>query len=205
MKFYVITILFLTFYNSVQSQLITETVVPNKFGKYLFVKNHQKSLEDFRFKIPEGFEYLREGNDNSVIKIFRKKISSNKLDFFGKKIYYNIDFGITVLKWRDYPKYKMLLNKSDLEIKKIILNNSKSRDKTVDPNESRYFYEINNNFWTIVVTWSNEKNLYVIICQSYSNQQTIQFSFMTDLDLKNDINVDVNNLKSLIDTFEFVN
>jgi hypothetical protein len=204
-KFCIKTLLFITFCNSVQSQNITESVVPDKFEKYLFVKNHQKSLLDFKFKIPEGFEYLREGKDNSVIKIFRKKKISNKLDFFGKKIYYNIDFGITVLKWRDYPKYKMLLNKSDLEIKKIILNNSQSHDKTVDPNEFRYFYEINNNFWTIVGTWSNEKNLYVIICQSYSNEQTIQFSFMTDLNLKNDINVDVNNLKSLIDTFEFLN
>ena len=180
------------------------SIIPNKLGDYYYVYKHTKSITNFRFKLPQGFIEYRDGRDKNVIKIFRKSIPAKKRNIFGEEIYYHTEFGITIFKWKDYPKYKKFLSMSDEEIKRVIINNSNSRGKNNDPNEFIDFYDINNRFWMITGTWSDEKNLYVIICSHYTNKQSIQFSFLTNLENMKVIKDDIINLKKLIDTFEYL-
>jgi hypothetical protein len=202
--------LFLTIFliniSVVNSQSKEESIVPNDFGEFYYVKNHSKSLRDFRFKLPNGFEVFRDGRDNSVVKVFKKMVSTGKVDFFGNPILSKtVEFTITTLKWKDFPKYSKILNMSDIEIQNVMIENLKMRDKNIDPNEFFKFYNVNNQFWTIVGTWSNEKNLYLIMCNHYSNKQSTQLSFhSTTIPRQKNIIYDIKNIKLLIDSFEFL-
>lgn len=196
--------LFILATNIAFAQCVDKSIVPNYFGEYFYVRNNPKSINNFKFKIPKGYEYFRDGRDNNVIKIFRKNVDTKRLNFFGEKIYNLVEFGVTVINWKDSPKYNNLNNMSDNEIKELIIKNSKSRDKGVDPNEFQSTYEKNQKFWFITGTWSEEKNLYLISCNHFSRGQQIQFSFFSTYTLKKDINCDIVNIKLLIDTFEFI-
>tara|TARA_B110000240_G_C13408338_1_gene414074 strand:- start:367 stop:972 length:606 start_codon:yes stop_codon:yes gene_type:complete len=179
------------------------SVVPDKIGDYYNISNHPKSITNFGFRVPQGFNKYREGRDNSVIQIFRKTDYSNRLDISGKKVNSSIiEFSITVLKWRDFSKYKMMLSMSDSEIKELMIRNISGRDKSVDPNEFVVFYEKNDLFWVITGTWNEEKNLYLIMSVNYTNKQSIQLSFMTTF--KENTDEDVKNIKKLIDSFKYL-
>jgi len=135
------------------------SVVPEKFDDYYYVSNSPKSLSNFKFRIPEEFYEFRDGRDNNVIKVFRKYDFSDRIDISGNKVNSSIiEFTITVMKWRDSPKYNMMLSMSDSEIKDLLIDNTnKHRDNNIDPNESTFFYEKDNLFWMITRTWSKEK------------------------------------------------
>ena len=77
-------VLFLLFNLSVKSQSDIKSVVPNQLGDYFQVFNHPKSLSNFKFKTPYGFNKYREGRDNSVIQIFRKIDNYQRIDVSGK-------------------------------------------------------------------------------------------------------------------------
>tara|TARA_B100001142_G_scaffold194614_2_gene193613 strand:- start:49 stop:660 length:612 start_codon:yes stop_codon:yes gene_type:complete len=179
------------------------SVVPEKLGDYFYVSNNPKSLTNFKFRIPEGFQENRDGRDNNVIKIFTKTISSNRLDISGNIINSSqIEFGITVLKWRDDPKYKIFQSMSNSEIKEMTESNLEKRDGTTDPNEFFRFYKKNNLWWSISGSWNTEKNLYLIMTSLYTHEQSIQLSFLTNT--KEDIREDIKNIKKLIDSFEYI-
>ena len=179
------------------------SVIPEKLGDYYYVSNHPKSLTNFSFRIPQGFTEYRDGRDNSVVKVFRTTDFTDRLDVSGNKVTSSIiEFTITTIKWRDFQKYKMMLSMSDSEIKELMIDNMKGRDKNIDPNEFVFFYEKNNLFWTIVGTWSEEKNLYLIMSTFYTNKQSIQLSFHTNI--KGDVDKDVKNIKKLIDSFKYL-
>ena len=83
-----------------------------------------------------------------------------------------------------------------------MIGNIESRNKTIDPNEFHVFYEKNKLFWIITGTWSEEKNLYVIMSTYYTNEQSIQLSFVTTI--KGNVEKDIMNMKKLIDSFQFL-
>ena len=179
------------------------SVVPEKLGDYFYVSNHPKSLTNFSFRIPYGFTEVRDGRDNNVIKVFSKTDYSERKDLSGDIVNNSIVyFTIGTPKWRDNPKYKMMLSMSDSEIKELIIDNMKGRDKTIDPNEFVVFYEKNDLFWSITGTWSEEKNIYLIITALWTNKQSITLTFYTNI--KGDIDKDVNNIKKLIDSFKLI-
>ncbi len=196
-------VLFLLFNLSVKSQSDIKSVIPNQLGDYFQVFNHPKSLSNFKFKTPYGFYKYREGRDNSVIQIFRKIDNHQRIDVSGRKVNNGvINFGLTVLKWKDFSKYKMILSMSNSEIKELMIGNIESRNKTIDPNEFHVFYEKNKLFWIITGTWSEEKNLYLIMSTYYTNEQSIQLSFTTTI--KGNVEKDIMNMKKLIDSFQFL-
>ena len=47
-----------------------EIVVSKTYGKEIII-NSKKSLSNFKFNLPLGLKYLREGKDNTTIKLFR--------------------------------------------------------------------------------------------------------------------------------------
>lgn len=179
------------------------SVVPEKLGDYYYVSNHPKSLTNFSFRTPQGFNEYRDGRDNSVIKVFRKTDYSERKDLSGNKVNSSIiEFTVTVMKWREFPKYKMLLSMSNSEVKELMINNMIGRDKSVDPNEFTVVYEKNDLFWIITGTWSEEKNLYLILCNHPTNKQSTQLSFHTNI--KGNIEEDVKRIKKLIDSFKYL-
>ena len=185
------------------SQSENESIISEKLGDFFEVLNHPKSLIDFTFKIPQGFDEYRDGRDNSVVKVFRKIDYNENIDLSGKKLNSSkVEFTVTVLKWKDFPKYKMMLSMSDSEIKELIIKNMKGRDKSIDPNEFSVFYEKNGLFWTISGTWSKEKNIYFIGSLLYTNKQGINLTFHTNT--KGDVNKDIKNIKKIIDTFKLL-
>ena len=196
-------VLFLLLNLSVYSQSDIESVIPNEIGEYFEVFNHPKSLSNFKFKIPYGFYKYREGRDNSVIQLFRKIDNRQRIDVSGRRVNNGvIEFGVTALKWKDYSKYEAMLSMSNAEIKELMIGNVESRDKTIDPNQLTVFYEKNELFWIITGTWSEEKNLYIIMANYYTNEQGIQLSFMTTI--KGNIEKDIINMKNLIDSFQLL-
>ena len=69
-------------------------------------------------KVLLGFNEYRDGRDNSVIKVFRKTDYSKRKDLLGNIVNNSItEFTVTVMKWREFPKYKMLLSMSNSKIK----------------------------------------------------------------------------------------
>ncbi len=106
------------------------------------------------------------------------------------------------MKWRDFPKYKMLLSMSNSKIKELMINNMIGRDKSMDPNEFVSVYETKDVFWIITGTWSEEKNLYLIMSTHYTNKQGIQLSFTTNI--KGNTEEDVKRIKKLIDSFKYL-
>lgn len=196
-------VLFLLLNLSVYSQSDIESVIPNELGEYFEVFNHPKSLSNFKFKIPHGFYKYREGRDNSVIQLFRKIDTHQRIDVSGRRVNNGvIEFGVTALKWKDNSKYEAMLSMSNAEIKELMIGNIESRDKTIDPNQFTVIYEKNELFWIIMGTWSEEKNLYVIMANYYTNEQGIQLSFMTTI--KGNIEKDIINMKNLIDSFQLI-
>ena len=196
-------VLFLLLNLSVYSQSDIESVIPNEIGEYFEVFNHPKSLSNFKFKTPYGFYKYREGRDNSVIQLFRKIDNRHRIDVSGRRVNNGvIEFGVTALKWKDYSKYEAMLSMSNAEIKELMIGNVESRDKTIDPNQLTVFYEKNELFWIITGTWSEEKNLYIIMANYYTNEQGIQLSFMTTI--KGNIEKDIINMKNLIDSFQLI-
>lgn len=178
-------------------------VVPKTLGDYYNISNHPKSLTNFGFRVPQGFNEYRDGRDNSVIKVFRKNDYSKSKDLLGSKVNNSIiEFTVTVMKWRDFPKYKMLLSMSDSKIKELMINNMIGRDKSIDPNEFVVVYEKNDLFWIITGTWSEEKKIYLIMSVYYTNKQSIQLSFTTNI--KGNIEEDIKNMKKLIDSFKYL-
>lgn len=178
-------------------------IVPKNLGDYYKISNHPKSLTNFGFRIPQGFNEYRDGRDNSVIKVFRKTDYSKRKDLLGNTVNNSItEFIVTVLKWREFPKYKMLLSMSNSKIKELMINNMIGRDKSIDPNEFFIVYEKNDLFWIITGTWSKEKNLYLIMCTHYTNKQSIQLSFTTTI--KGNVEEDVKRIKKLIDSFKYL-
>lgn len=178
-------------------------IVPKNLGDYYNISNHSKSLINFGFRIPQGFHEYRDGKDNSVIKVFRKTDYSDRKDLSGNTVNNSlIEFSVTVLKWREFPKYKMLLSMSNSEIKELLINNMNGRDKSIDPNEFSVVYEKNDLFWVITGTWSKEKNLYVIMSTHYTNKQSIQLSFLTSV--MGNVDEDVKRIKKLIDSFKYL-
>lgn len=178
------------------------TIVPNKFSQYFYVYNNTKSISNFRFKLPYGFKTLRDGRDNSTIKVFKNRRYLGKTDFFGNPISKYTEFSITTLKWRDFPKYHKMMEMSDIEIQKMMrerFKNRNYRDEVVE------FYNNNNQSWTILVTWNKEKNIYIVSTWNYSNKQAIGLSFEESLPLEKDIKSDIRNIKLLINSFEFLN
>jgi hypothetical protein len=179
------------------------SVIPNELGDTFIISNHPKSLTNFSFRIPVGFVPFREGRDNSLIQIFTKTDYSERLDISGEKVNSSvIQFAVTVMKWADFPKYKMILSMSDSEVKDLMIKNMKSRDKSIDPNEFSHIYEKNNLSWIISGSWNKEKNLYLIAAVLSTNKQSINFQFITTY--KENIDLDVNNLKKLIDSFKYI-
>lgn len=196
-------VLFLLLNLSVYSQSDIESVIPNELGEYFEVFNHPKSLSNFKFKTPYGFYKYREGRDNSVIQLFRKIDNHQRIDVSGRRVNNGvIEFGVTALKWKDNSKYEAMLSMSNAEIKELMIGNIESRDKTIDPNQFTVIYEKNELFWIITGTWSEEKNLYVIMANYYTNEQGIQLSFMTTI--KGNIEKDIINMKNLIDSFQLI-
>ena len=178
------------------------TIVPDKFSQYFYVNNNTKSISNFRFKLPYGFKTLRDGSDNSTIKVFENRRFLGKTDFFGNPMSKNTEFSITTLKWRDFPKYNKMMEMSDIETQKMMherMKNRNYRDEVVE------FYKNNNHSWTILVAWNKEKNLYTVTTWNYSNKQAIGLSFIGGLPLEKDINSDIRNIKLLINSFEFLN
>ena len=181
--------------------------VSKNLGDYYNISNHSKSLTNFRFRLPQGFEEYRNGRDNSVIKVFRKTDYSKRKDLSGNIVNNSItEFTITVMKWREQsrksPKYKMLLSMSNSEIKELMINNMIRRNKSIDPNEFISVYETNGVFWIITGTWSEEKNLYLIMSVHYTNKQSIQLSFTTNI--KGNTEEDVKRFKKLLDSFKYL-
>ena len=181
--------------------------VSKNLGDYYNISNHSKSLTNFRFRLPQGFEEYRNGKDNSVIKVFRKTDYSKRKDLSGNIVNNSItEFTITAMKWREQsrksPKYKMLLSMSNSEIKELMINNMIGRNKSIDPNEFVSVYETNGVFWIITGTWSEEKNLYLIMSVHYTNKQSIQLSFTTNI--KGNTEEDVKRFKKLLDSFKYL-
>lgn len=178
-------------------------IVPKNLGNYYNISNHSKSLTNFGFRIPQGFNEYRDGRDNSVIKVFRKTDYSKRKDLLGNTVNNSItEFTVTVMKWREFPKYKMLLSMSNSNIKELMINNILGRDKSIDPNEFFVFYEKNNLFWIITGSWSEEKNLYLIMSTLYTNKQVIQLSFTTSI--KGNKEEDIKRFKNLINSFKYL-
>ena len=180
--------------------------ISKNLGDYYNISNHSKSLTNFGFRLPQGFDEYRNGRDNSVIKVFRKTDYSKRKDLSGNIVNNSItEFTITVMKWRELsresPKYKMMLSMSNSEIKELLINNVR-RDNKLDPNEFASVYESNDVFWIITSTWSEEKNLYIIVSVHYTNKQSIQLSFTTNI--KGNIEEDVKRMKKLLDSFKFL-
>ena len=184
----------------------SDFIIPNKFGEYFYVNNNPKSISNFRFKLPYGFKILRDGRDNSTINVFRNRRLLEKIDFFGNPIVRDVEFTITTLKWRDFPKYQKMMEMSDVEIQKMMLERFKNRNIR---DEVVKFYEKNNQPWTILVAWNKEKNLYIISTSNYSNKQAINLTFKSSISgeslSEKDINSDIRNIKLLINSFEFLN
>lgn len=203
-------VLFLLLNLSVYSQSDIESVIPNELGEYFEVINHPKSLSNFKIKTPYGFYKYREGRDNSVIQIFRKIDNHQRIDVSGRRVNNGvIEFGVTALKWKDNSlkwkdnsKYEAMPSMSNAEIKELIIGNIESRDKTIDPNQVTVLYEKNELFWIITGSWSEEKNLYIIVANYYTNEQALQLSFMTTI--KGNIEKDIINMKNLIDSFQLI-
>ena len=181
--------------------------IPKNLGDYYNISNHSKSLTNFGFRLPQGFDEYRNGRDNSVIKVFRKTDYSKRKDLSGNIVNNSItEFTITVMKWRELsresPQYKMLLSMSNSKIKELMINNMIGRNKSIDPNEFVSVYETNGVFWIITGTWSEEKNLYLIMSVHYTNKQSIQLSFTTNI--KGNTEEDVKRIKKLLDSFKYL-
>lgn len=83
-----------------------------------------------------------------------------------------------------------------------MINNMIGRNKSIDPNEFVSVYETNGVFWIITGTWSEEKNLYLIMSVHYTNKQSIQLSFTTNI--KGNTEEDVKRFKKLLDSFKYL-
>ena len=178
-------------------------IVPENLGDYYNISNHSKSLTNFGFRVPHGFNEYRDGGDNSVIKIFRKTDYSKRKDVSGNIVNNSItEFGVTVIKYRDFPKYQKFLSMSNSELKEQTTNNLIGRDKSIDPNEIIVLYEKNDLFWVIMGSWSEEKNLYLILAHLFGQKQIIQLSFMTTI--KGNKEEDVKRMKKLINSFKYL-
>jgi len=191
-------------YSSMSIFSQNESVVSENYGKEIII-NSKKSLSNFKFNLPLGFKYLREGKDNTTIKLFTKGINIGRVDFYGNEITKSIEFGVSSIKIKDYPKFKILINKSYSQIKILLESNIlKRKNKSIDSNEFSELYETNNSIWLIGGTWSEEKMIYTIIAQRYSQnlKQIISFEFYCNF--KGDKILDIINIKKLINTFKFL-
>lgn len=198
-------ILFNSFFLFSQNEIIpTVEVLSNK--KFHII-NHPKSLINFHFNLPNGYHEYREGNDNTLLNIFKKKYGvTDKTDFYGNKIYEREDvFSITILKYQDYPKYKKLLLMDSEQINDLIKTNLLNRDKVKFPNEFYDFYETNGRFWIITGSWDKEKNIYMISSSTYLKNQSINFIFTTKEHLHIYKKSDVTNLKKMVNSFKIIN
>ena len=82
------------------------------------------------------------------------------------------------MKWKDFPEHQWLLSMSNQKIENYFYNKMMDR-KILYPNELNEVYKKNDKMWFITCDWDKEKNMYVIIGTTYSNKQTIGFSFMS--------------------------
>ena len=191
-------------YSSISIFSQNESVVSENYGKEIII-NSKKSLSNFKFNLPLGFKYLREGKDNTAIKLYTKNIKIGRVDFYGNEITKSIEFSVGAFKFKDYPKYKILINKSYSQIKRLLESNIlKRKNKSIDSNEFSELYETNNSIWLIGGTWSEEKMIYAIIAQRYSQtlNQIEAFTFICRF--KGDKTLDIINFKKLINTFKFL-
>ena len=198
-------VLFNSFFLFSQTEIIpTVEVLSNE--KFEII-DHPKSLINFHFNLPKGYHDSRDGNDNTLLKVFKKKHGeTGKTDFYGNKIYKREDeFSLTILKYKDYPKYNKLLSMDIEQINDLIKTNLLNRDKVKFPNDFYDFYEINGRFWSIFGSWDKEKNIYMISSSTYLKNQSINFLFTTKEHHHIYKKSDVTNLKKMINSFEIIN
>lgn len=166
-------------------------------NKIYYVRDDPKSLTDFSFQIPPGFEERSGERKETTIKIFEKSVlnKDNNQNIDSTKVF----FSVLVFKWSDFPKYKKFLSMSESEITNTFLENLKNRDGSIDPNEFFEVYKSYERDWVIMGTSDKKKNLSMIGTNYYSNQQNIGFMFMSTF--KDDFNKDIKMVKELIDSF----
>lgn len=170
------------------------------------IVNHPKSLIDFQFNIPKGFVKLREGIDNTTVQIFKRKTGSKgQKDLYGNEIHQKeIEFGLTILKYTDFPKYNKLLSMSNEQKWDLIKTNLLNRNKNKYPNDFFDFYEINGLFWSISGTWSEQKDLYTIVSTTYLEKQSINLIFSSREKYHIFKSLDLINIKKLIGSLKIL-
>ena len=166
------------------------TIVSKLLNKTFIVSSNPKSIHDFSIKIPNGYLALREGRDNTTLQVFNTDINNNRVDLY-----------ISCLKWKDFPKYEKFLSMSNHDVNEHMNKIMKKRLSDF-PNENLVFYMKDNLTWYIIVTYSQEKNIYVVSGTTYTNKQSTYFSFVSQFE--GNQKEDIINLKNMINSFKFL-